>query len=428
MKPSSYTANINPSTDLKLFESQVAGYIQELNSSKNFEEIRNLWRKTNIPYSFDINDPLSKNYKSKILDIYKILTGIGYSELNELTSNKLSDADFSAGYPASSGMTEEVANSYSQIVQALRALKLRKGNRVLEFGSGWGILAEPLARCGVNVTAVDIDKKLLQRLEQKMAAEGLKVNCVHAEFLAACDIAGKDFDAIIFHQSFHHSLDFYELLKKILDLKICKSGNIYFFSEPIFDNYFCPWGLRSDGESLWAIANNKWLELGFDKSFFTSMLLTLGLFLKKIPPIPDYVGVSYVALNAKEKLKFGELEMPTAEDLSWHAPDLIGDINMRFSRDVSMLPKISSPNEEYQYTVELQNFNPLTKEILIQTDGYSEKHKLNSSEIKKIIIRKFHSSCYIKTETWCPAKVLGNGDGRSIGVALLSISVSVAAP
>lgn len=408
--------------ELKLFESQVTNYMQELNACKNFEEIRDLWRNTNIPYAFEETDPLSKNYKDKVLEVYELLTGIPYSEQNELTSNKLSDADFLVGYPGTSGMTEEVANSYAQIVQALRALKLKKGDRVVEFGSGWGNLSEQLARCGIEVTAVDIDQKLLQRIEKRLSAENLKINCVHAEFLAACDLVGKHFDAVIFHQSFHHSLDFYELLKKILNLNVCSTGKIYFFSEPIVENYFCPWGLRTDGESLWAISSNKWLELGFDKSFFTSMLLTLGLFLKKIEDIPSYVGCSYVAINSKETLKFGEMELPQEEDASWHRPDQVGGMNLRVSKDVSILPRISNQEGNCQYIIELYNIYPYAKEVVIETDGRTEKYMLNPSEIKKITIQNFKTRCYLKTTAWVPDNVLGNGDKRSIGVAVLSIS------
>lgn len=43
-------------------------------------------------------------------------------------------------------------------------------------------------------------------------------------------------------------------------------------AEPIVDNFPLPWGLRIDGQSLWAIRRNGWLELGFNSRYFRDLL------------------------------------------------------------------------------------------------------------------------------------------------------------
>ena len=47
-------------------------------------------------------------------------------------------------------------------------------------------------------------------------------------------------------------------------------------SEPILADYGIPWGLRTDGEALWAMRNFGWLELGFRQSYFEAALARTG--------------------------------------------------------------------------------------------------------------------------------------------------------
>lgn len=53
-------------------------------------------------------------------------------------------------------------------------------------------------------------------------------------------------------------------------------GRVYFGGEPITDGFPVPWGLRLDGESLWAIRKHGWLELGFTESYFVKALERTG--------------------------------------------------------------------------------------------------------------------------------------------------------
>jgi hypothetical protein len=86
------------------------------------------------------------------------------------------------------------------------------------------------------------------------------------------------FDCILFFESFHHCENHNLLLSKI-ERVLKPGGKIVFGAEPITTDFPIPWGLRMDGQSLWAIRKNGWLELGFNRKYFTEALSKLGFFL-----------------------------------------------------------------------------------------------------------------------------------------------------
>ena len=88
--------------------------------------------------------------------------------------------------------------------------------------------------------------------------------------------AGRRFDAIVFFESFHHCADHLRLLRS-LGPALTPDGHVYFGAEPITPDFPVPWGLRTDGESLWAIRRNGWLELGFHPDYFRQALRQAGL-------------------------------------------------------------------------------------------------------------------------------------------------------
>ena len=65
-------------------------------------------------------------------------------------------------------------------------------------------------------------------------------------------------------------------LLRALHRAVKPEGQIYLASEPVFPAYPVPWGVRMDGEALWAMRNFGWLELGFDEAYFREALARTG--------------------------------------------------------------------------------------------------------------------------------------------------------
>ncbi len=76
---------------------------------------------------------------------------------------------------------------------------------------------------------------------------------------------------MLFYEAFHHCDDHMRLLSLLHDV-LEPGGRVFFAAEPITDAFPLPWGVRLDGESLWATRRSGWLELGFKESYFLSAL------------------------------------------------------------------------------------------------------------------------------------------------------------
>lgn len=153
-------------------------------------------------------------------------------------------------------------------------LALPPGARIVEFGPGWGNSTMELARLGLDVTAVDIEPSFCEVVRRRAVQLGVRVAVVEADFFWAEKVAAP-YDAALFFECFHHCHDHLRLLRA-LHGAVRPGGSVFLASEPIIDGYAVPWGLRMDGEALWAIRNFGWLELGYDEEYFREALARTG--------------------------------------------------------------------------------------------------------------------------------------------------------
>jgi cyclopropane fatty-acyl-phospholipid synthase-like methyltransferase len=150
----------------------------------------------------------------------------------------------------------------------LKAIPKPPPARILEFGPGWGNTTEALLQTGYDVTAVEIDPAFIDLIAQRCALHADRLTLEKADMLEFTST--QRFDVILFFESFHHCQDHRRLLRQLHDL-LADGGVILFVAEPIADLPY-PWGLRLDGQSLWAMRQLGWLELGFDRSYFMQAL------------------------------------------------------------------------------------------------------------------------------------------------------------
>jgi 2-polyprenyl-6-hydroxyphenyl methylase / 3-demethylubiquinone-9 3-methyltransferase len=80
------------------------------------------------------------------------------------------------------------------------------GLRVLDVGSGGGLVAEPLARLGAAVTGVDASERNIEVARHHAAGQGLAIDY---RFAAAADLvaAGERFDAVLSLEVVEHVAD-----------------------------------------------------------------------------------------------------------------------------------------------------------------------------------------------------------------------------
>jgi len=394
-----------------------------LATAKNFDEIRKLWTSTRIEYSYDCADPYSPEYRQEVLNLYKRLTAEAYTPLNELTSTKQSTEQFDVGYPWVTQNLEVISQEMAKVVQAMRALHSHhlEGGRLIEFGAGWGNLAIPLAKSGKKMTVVDIDDGFLRRITKIAAIDGLEINCLKGDFLQVSKSITEKYDAVLFQSSFHHCLDFSSILDVIRDRLLAETGSIFFFSEPIHKDFSFPWGLRYDGESLWAIMCNKWLELGFDQDFFLGLMLRKGFLVSAVEAISDLVGQGWVASRGSSGIAFEKWILPAIHNDSFHSSGGSEGLG-RFCRQESFLPGLE--NSIYSsYECVFHNFGLKDINIFFNSFDKDIHAKIPAGRERIVRINGQCKDVSIRSETYVPNEMYGNGDTRDIGVALKSISL-----
>ncbi len=153
----------------------------------------------------------------------------------------------------------------------LKAAQLKPGSTIVEYGIGWGHTTLALAQLGYNVIAVDIEEKFLKLVDYRAERLGLKITTYHGEFGALPSHVEK-IDGAVFFECFHHCLKHVEVVQKLSD-RLNPGGRLILAGEPLFDDgWFYPWGLRLDGQSVWAIGTHGWMELGFKRSYLENLL------------------------------------------------------------------------------------------------------------------------------------------------------------
>src|SRR3954451_12501532 len=218
-------------------------------------------------------DPYSDAYRAKVFELYEWLHGKAYDPSNEVTPFDVETAaDVPFPYMTQSATT--VGNHLIAVGHVVRTLALPPGSRVLEFGPGWGNTTLALARMGQHVTAVDIEPNFVKLVQTRAARTHAQIEVLHGDF-SAVDTFEQTFDAVLFFECFHHCADHLGLLAA-LDRVVAPGGQVMFAAEPITNDIPYPWGLRLDGESLWAIRRNGWFELGFHEDYFVRTLERFG--------------------------------------------------------------------------------------------------------------------------------------------------------
>ncbi|MFT3710814.1 MAG: methyltransferase domain-containing protein [Archangium sp.] len=215
------------------------------------------------------NDPYSPEYRDAQLALFARISGrAAYSTALEHTPIDVA----AVPYPYFTRSTQQVGDQLIAIGHLIKSLGIDPPGRVLEFGPGWGNTTLALAQTGFDVTAVDVNAQFLELISRRLGPLASRVECVNADMLGFRP--REPVDAILFFEAFHHCSDPLALISALPSM-LKPGGRVLFASEPI-DDFAMPWGVRLDGESIWAMRKNGWLELGFETAFFFSALERAG--------------------------------------------------------------------------------------------------------------------------------------------------------
>ena len=243
------------------------------------------------------DDPDSPAWRDAQMRLYQWLHGKPYATSNEVSAFDV-EAAARTPFPYATQSADTVGHQLIAVGHVVRTLGLKAKQSVLEFGPGWGNTTVALARMGCKVTAVDVEPNFLALIDRRAAAKGIEIETIRGDFSLAQTI-DRRFDAVLFFECFHHCAE-HQALVAALDRIVAPGGKVVFAAEPILDEFPIAWGLRLDGESLWAIRRNGWLELGFQETYFRRLMDRHGWRVDKTVCAETPWGVTYVARRKSE--------------------------------------------------------------------------------------------------------------------------------
>lgn len=170
-------------------ERDITAFVDEANvlaSSDYSKFVQFLSTNKFVPSSQPPPEPDTLEYRDWQLDLWKQVSGRArYTpQIDEADNNIGLTQGISNPFPFSTGDATTIGNYLSAVGLIVRSLALRRGDNVIEFGVGWGHTTMTLARCGYDVTAVDIESGFLEILGARANREGISsITMINAEFL-----------------------------------------------------------------------------------------------------------------------------------------------------------------------------------------------------------------------------------------------------
>jgi 2-polyprenyl-3-methyl-5-hydroxy-6-metoxy-1,4-benzoquinol methylase len=266
-------------TTLEELDAQIAA----CDAAATDADLRTVFRSFKMRHALRARDPFSKEYADAQFNLYEQIAGRSYRLENEETTFDVEQIS-SCPFPYSTGNTRIIGEQLLAIGSLLRHMRLPADGRILEFGPGWGNTTVALAQAGFHVTAVDIEPRFCELLARRASQLEVDIEIINDDFMWAEKVQER-YDAIVFFECFHHCADHVRLLRALAEA-VKPGGRIFFVGEPITHSFPIPWGLRLDGESLWAIRKHGWLELGFNEIYFRKVLASTG-----------WCGIKYQSLS-----------------------------------------------------------------------------------------------------------------------------------
>jgi 2-polyprenyl-3-methyl-5-hydroxy-6-metoxy-1,4-benzoquinol methylase len=230
-----------------------------------------------LRFAYDIPrklHPDSAEYKNFQIRLYHEISG--RSNYDPYT-NEQSPFDLESGikhpYPYSTRSPRIVSEQLAAQALIFTHLPLHPPARIVEFGPGWGNVTLQLAQLGFQATAVEIDSNFASLLRARARNNALAIDVKQTAMLDF-EFTEGEFELALFFESFHHCLEPHRMLRN-LHRMLKPKGFAIFAAEPVtFFPY--PWGIRTDGLSLWSIRKYGWLELGFSRGYWYNMLRESG--------------------------------------------------------------------------------------------------------------------------------------------------------
>ena len=292
------------------------------------------WFKTDL-------DPMSQDYFAQQMHLWKVVAGVDRDYSPDLDETEVYVPDVDAvrrpGYFIwrNDVALQDASDHVLATGMLMKSCGLKPGMWALEYGAGFAHTALTFARMGVNVDTVDISATFCSYVKEQ--ADFFRVNLTPFKALFGENPReDQKYDLIWFYESFHHCVDFKNVVAKLKNY-LTPNGKIILAGEPIGKREYWavpyPWGLRLESEVIAVIRNRRWFELGFSEDFITSLFVNNGYFAEYIDCPVSIYGQIYSFSPRLPRIDFATNWLSGIDAEGWHAAEPTG----RWTRDSSSL-------------------------------------------------------------------------------------------
>jgi len=247
-------------------------------------------------------DPFGEAYAAQQHRLWQLIAGVERPYQPEVHEREQSWGDIDPvrqpGFLARRDPAAVVAASDHMIATGmlLKHSQLKVGDWALEYGAGFGHTALTLARLGVNVDTVDISLAFCDFVRQQASFFQVPLSAFHGRF-GLNPRAGHKYRLIWFYESFHHCLDFENVVGQLAQ-HLEAGGRVILGGEPIVetenDAVPYPWGVRLHSEVVAVVRRQHWFELGFSQAFLYRVFERAGFRGRRIDCDVSEFGRLYV--------------------------------------------------------------------------------------------------------------------------------------
>ena len=375
------------------------------------------WFKTEL-------DPVSDEYLAQQIRLWNLISGIDrpyvaeVDEAEETVPNV--DAIRRPDYyiRRNESAVQDASNHVLATGMLMKHCALKPGMWALEYGAGFGQTALAFARMGVNVDTVDISSTFCDYVKEQ--ATFFQVNLTPFRGLFGDNPRGdKKYDLIWFYESFHHCVDFKNVVGKIKN-HLTPNGKILLAGEPIGKREYWavpyPWGLRLESEVIAVIRNLHWFELGFSEEFITGFFINNGYTAEYIDCPVSIYGQIYSFAARGSRIDIRKHWLSNVDEEGWHAPEQVG----RWTRAVASLA-LDQTDSFDAIEITATNHHPKAHPVSIEYGGITTIERFRRRETKTFRIdAKIKSP---KITFACETVVPGGPGQKSSDVRALGICI-----
>ena len=370
-----------------------------------------------LPAWFDHSlNPISEAYAIQQDRLWQLIANRAepYSpELNEQTPEaSQADALIRPGFYSTS---PQIAGDHLiALGQILKHSGVSAGDRVLEYGAGFGQIGLTFARLGANVDTVDVSPDFCQAVRAQAEWYKVPLTAFQAKF-GENPRPGERYKLILFYECFHHCRNFLHVINQLREI-IASEGKVLVVGEPIsvgsIPEIPFPWGMRLNSENVAVVRKRGWFEIGFQEDFLLKCFVTRGFVYRKHPGVISSCATVYEFQPKPPLIGLATWSLLPSDDSTWHPVDPGG----RWTKARSVIT-LDSSDPSSAIGVRATNYHHRRRTVRFICGNCVEETIFERAETKEVLLARGSSDSplAIECETLCP-RAYGVSDDRELGI------------